>query len=189
MEVVKTVAKKDGLTIQVTIFDNYLQPNIALHQGQIDANSFQNQPYLENMINERKYELATAAKTIIFPMGLYSKKIRKPAELSPDSIVAIPSDPINGARALLLLETTGLIQLKPGAGPKTTVGDITINPNKIRIWQADAAKIPAMLDYVDLAAINSNDAARAGLVPGQRCSGPGKRQCSLYPHYRRQVGR
>lgn len=165
MEVVKKAAAKDGLTIQIVEFNDYMQPNIALNQGDIDANSYQHKPFLDNQIKERKYELTPIAQTIIFPMGIYSKKIKRLDELKPGSTVAIPNDPTNGGRALLLLEKNGLVKLNPQAGLKATAGDIVENPKKLKVRELDAAQIPRVLDDVDAAAINTNYAMVAGLVP------------------------
>ena len=130
LEVVKKVAEKDGLKIQIVEFSDYIQPNVALNQGDIDLNSFQHLPYLENMIKDRKYDLVMLAKTITFPMGVYSKKIKSVKELKDGALIAIPNDPTNGGRALALLEKAGLLKLKPGLGHKASVVDITENPKK-----------------------------------------------------------
>jgi D-methionine transport system substrate-binding protein len=165
LEVVKKVAEKDGLKIQIVEFSDYIQPNVALNQGDIDLNSFQHLPYLENMIKDRKYDLVMLAKTITFPMGVYSKKIKSVKDLKDGALIAIPNDPTNGGRALALLEKAGLIKLKPGLGHKASVVDITENPKKLKIRELDAAQIPRSLDDLDLAAINTNYAMPAGLVP------------------------
>jgi len=165
LEVVKKVAAKDGLTIQIVEFNDYIQPNVALNQGDIDANSYQHRPFLDNQIRDRKYELTAIAQTIIFPMGIYSKKIKKLDELKPGSSVAVPNDPTNGGRALLLLEKNGLIKLNPKAGLNATANDIVENPRNLKIKELDAAQIPRALDDVDAAAINTNYAMVAGLVP------------------------
>jgi D-methionine transport system substrate-binding protein len=165
MDVVKKIAEKDGLKIQVVEFNDYIQPNVALNQGDIDANSFQHQPYLDNIIKDRKFDLVTVAKTVIFPMGLYSKKVKNLTEIKPGSIVAIPNDPTNGGRALALLEKQGLLKLKPGLGHKATVADIVENPKNLKVKELDAAQIPRSLADVDLAAINTNYAMTAGMVP------------------------
>ena len=165
MEVVKKVAQKDGLNIQVVEFNDYIQPNVALNQGDIDVNSFQHQPYLDNIIKDRKYDIIAVAKTVIFPMGIYSVKIKDIATLPEGAIVALPNDPTNGGRALLLLEKINLIKLKPGAGLRAAVTDIIENPKKIVLKELDAAQIPRSLADMDMAAINTNYAITAGLVP------------------------
>ena len=167
LEVVKKVAEKDGLKIQIVEFNDYIQPNVALNQGDIDINSFQHLPYLENIVKDRKYDIVMLAKTITFPMGVYSKKLKDLNELKDGASVAIPNDPTNGGRALALLEKAGLLKLKPGLGHKASIIDITENPKKIKIKELDAAQIPRSLDDLDLAAINTNYAMPAGLTPGK----------------------
>lgn len=167
MDVVKKVAEKDGLKIEVVEFNDYVQPNVALSQGDIDANSFQHQPYLDNMVQDRKYDIVSVAKTVIYPMGIYSKKIKSLTELKPGATIAIPNDPTNGGRALLLLEKQGLLKLKPGVGLKAAAADIAENPKNFKIKELDAAQVPRSLEDIDLAAINTNYAMTAGLVPNK----------------------
>lgn len=167
LEAVKKVAEKDGLKIQIVEFNDYIQPNVALNQGDIDINSFQHLPYLENIVKDRKYDIVLLAKTITFPMGIYSKKLKTVKDLPDGATIAIPNDPTNGGRALALFEQAGLIKLKPGLGHKATVVDIVDNPKKLKIKELDAAQIPRSLDDLDLAAINTNYAMPAGLVPGK----------------------
>lgn len=165
MEVVKKVAEKDGLKIQIVEFSDYIQPNVTLHQGDIDLNSFQHLPYLENIVRDRKYDLVMIAKTFTFPMGIYSKKIKAIKDIKDGATIAIPNDPTNGGRALAILEKAGLIKLKPGLGHKASVVDVVENPKKLKIRELDAAQIPRSLEDVELAAINTNYAMSAGLVP------------------------
>lgn len=165
MDVVKKIAEKDGLKIEIVEFNDYIQPNVALNQGDIDVNSFQHKPYLDNIIKDRNYDIVSVANTVIFPMGIYSSKLKNIADVQSGAIVAIPNDPTNGGRALLLLEKIGLLKLKPGVGLKATVTDITENPKNIVIKELDAAQIPRSLADMDIAAINTNYAITAGLVP------------------------
>ena len=165
MEAVKKVAEKDGLKVDIVEFNDYIQPNVALSQGDIDANSFQHKPYLDHIVKDRNYDLVTVANTIIFPMGIYSKKIQKIDQVKEGAVVGMPNDPTNGARALLILEKQGLLKLKPGVGPKASVADIVENPKNLKLKELDAALIPRSLDDLDLAAINTNYAMTAGLVP------------------------
>jgi len=165
MDVVKKVAEKEGLKIEVVEFNDYIQPNVALNQGDIDVNSFQHQPYLDNIIKDRKYDLTPLAKTVIFPMGIYSTKIKNITDLPQGATVAIPNDPTNGGRALLLLEKVNLIKLRPGAGLNAAITDIIENPKNIIIKELDAAQIPRSLADIDIAAVNTNYAITAGLVP------------------------
>jgi D-methionine transport system substrate-binding protein len=167
MDVVKNVAAKNGLTIRVIEFSDYVQPNAALAAGDLDANSYQHKPYLDAQVKDRGYKLVSAANTIIFPMGIYSKKVKSLAALPPGARIAVPNDPTNGGRALLLLQKQGLLKLRAGAGLKATPLDIVENPRKLKIVELDAAQIPRSLDDVDAAAINTNFAMEAGLKPKQ----------------------
>ncbi|CAB3787165.1 D-methionine-binding lipoprotein MetQ [Paraburkholderia caffeinitolerans] len=167
MEVVKQVAAKNGLTIKIVEFSDYVQPNAALASGDLDANSYQHEPYLDAQVKDRGYKLIKLADTVTFPMGIYSKKIKTLAELKSGARIAVPNDPTNGGRALLLLQKQGLIKLRADAGLKATPRDIVENPRKLKIVELDAAQIPRSLDDVDAAAINTNFAMEAGLKPKQ----------------------
>ena len=164
-EVVKKIAEKDGLKIQVVEFSDYVQPNAALAAGDLDANSYQHQPYLDNTVKDRGYKIVSIAQTIVFPMGIYSKKVKSLADLKSGARVALPNDPTNGGRALLLLQANGVIKLKDGAGLKATPLDVIDNPKKIKLVELDAAQLARALDEVDAAAVNTNYAIPAGLVP------------------------
>lgn len=168
MDEVKKVAAKDGLNIEVVEFNDYIQPNMALAQGDIDANSYQHQPYLDQMVKDRNLPLVSVAKTIIAPMGVYSKKVKNLNDLPQGATIAIPNDPTNGGRALLLLQKQGLITLKAGTSANTaTPQDIVSNPKNLQIKELDAAQIPRSLADVDAAAINTNFALNAGLMPSK----------------------
>jgi D-methionine transport system substrate-binding protein len=167
MEVVKSVAAKNGLNIKIVEFSDYVQPNAALAGGDLDANSYQHAPYLDAQVKDRGYKLIKLAETVTFPMGIYSKKVKTLAELKPGARIAVPNDPTNGGRALLLLQKQGLIKLRADAGLKATPLDIVENPRKLKIVELDAAQIPRSLDDVDAAAINTNFAMEAGLKPKQ----------------------
>jgi D-methionine transport system substrate-binding protein len=116
-------------------------------------------------VKDRGYKLIRVADTVTFPMGIYSKKIKSLAELQPGAKIAVPNDPTNGGRALLLLQTEGLLKLRADAGLKATPLDIVDNPKKLKIVELDAAQIPRSLGDVDAAAINTNYAMQAGLTP------------------------
>lgn len=165
IEAVKPVAAKDGIELQVLEFSDYVIPNQALSQGDLDVNSFQHQPYLDNQVKDRGYKLVSVAKTVVFPIGIYSKKVKSLDELQPGAKLAIPNDPTNGGRVLLLLQAKGLIKLKDGAGLKASPVDIVENPKKLQIVELDAAQLPRSLDDVTAAAINTNYAIEAGLDP------------------------
>ena len=164
-EVVKKIAEKDGLKIQVVEFSDYVQPNAALASGDLDANSYQHQPYLDNTVKDRGYKIVSIAQTIVFPMGIYSKKVKSLADLKSGARVALPNDPTNGGRALLLLQTQGLIKLKEGAGLKATPLDVVSNPKKLKFVELDAAQLPRSLDDLDASTVNTNFAISAGLNP------------------------
>ena len=165
MEVVKKVAAKDGLDIQIVEFSDYVQPNAALAAGDLDANSYQHLPYLEAQVKDRGYKLVNVAYTVTFPMGIYSKKLKSLAQLKTGGSIAVPNDPTNEGRALLLLQKQGVIKLRADAGLKATPLDVVENPRKLKFVELDAAQIPRSLDDVDAAAINTNFAMQAGLVP------------------------
>ncbi|MCS6474225.1 MetQ/NlpA family ABC transporter substrate-binding protein, partial [Burkholderia thailandensis] len=120
MDVVKKVAAKSGLDIRVVEFSDYVQPNAALASGDLDANSYQHDPYLQAQVKDRGYKLIKVADTVTFPMGIYSKRVKSLAELKPGARVAVPNDPTNGGRALLLLQKQGLLKLRADAGLKAT---------------------------------------------------------------------
>ena len=165
MEQVKKVAERDGLKIQIVEFTDYVQPNAALASGDLDANSYQHKPYLDAQIKDRGYPFAVAANTVNFPIGIYSKKIKKLADLKEGARFGIPNDPTNGGRVLLLLQAQGLVKLKDGAGLKATPLDVVGNPKKLRFVELDAAQLPRSLDDLDASAINTNFAIPAGLDP------------------------
>ncbi|MDM9648796.1 MetQ/NlpA family ABC transporter substrate-binding protein [Rhizobium sp. S163] len=165
MEKVAEIAKTKGLNIEIVEFSDYVVPNQALNDGDIQANSFQHQPYLDNQIADRKFDLVSIGTTITTPMGVYSKKVKSLDELKEGATVAIPNDPTNGGRALLVLASKGLIKFKDNPGVKVTVADIIENPKKIDFAEIDAAQLPRSLDDVDAAVINTNYAMEAGLHP------------------------
>ncbi len=167
MEVVKRVAAQSGLTIKIVEFSDYVQPNAALAGGDLDANSYQHDPYLQAQVKDRGYKLLDVAQTVTFPMGIYSTRYKSLAALPAGAKIAVPNDPTNGGRALLLLQKQGLIKLRADAGLKATPLDIVDNPKKFKIVELDAAQIPRSLGDVDAAAINTNFAMQAGLKPRQ----------------------
>ncbi|AFK52854.1 lipoprotein, YaeC family [Tistrella mobilis KA081020-065] len=165
LEQVKPIAAAKGLDIDIIEFSDYVVPNQALAAGDIQANSFQHQPYLDNQNADRGYGLVSIAKTVVFPLGIYSKKIKSLAELKDGDSVAIPNDPTNGGRALLLLQAQGVLKLREGAGLKATPLDIAENPKNLRIIELDAAQLPRSLDDTAASAVNTNYAVEAGLDP------------------------
>lgn len=165
LEAVKPVAAKKGLDIQIVEFSDYVVPNTALEAGELQANSFQHQPYLDNQVKDRGYKIVSVGTTVNFPIGIYSKKYKSFADLPSGATVAIPNDPTNGGRVLLLLQDKGFIKLRDGVGFKPSVADITDNPKKLKIVEIDAAQLPRSLPDVDAAGINTNYAKEAGLDP------------------------
>ncbi|HLP70878.1 MAG TPA: MetQ/NlpA family ABC transporter substrate-binding protein [Rhizobium sp.] len=165
MEKVKEIAAKKGLNIDIVEFSDYVVPNQALADGDLNANSFQHQPYLDNQIADRGFDIVSVGTTITTPMGVYSKKVKSLDELQDGATVAIPNDPTNGGRALLVLASKGLIKVDAAKGLKVGPADVTENPKNIQFAELDAAQLPRSLDDVDAAVINTNYAMEAGLHP------------------------
>lgn len=162
---VKKLAAKQGLAVDVVEFNDYIQPNVALFQGELDLNSMQHRPYLDNTVKDRKYDLVEVAKSVNFPMAAYSNKIKKGQPIPDGSTIGIPNDPTNGGRALLLLAAQKLITLKEGIGVRATLEDITANPHKFKFKELDAAIMPRSLVDLDVAVINTNYAIATGMNP------------------------
>ncbi len=165
MLVVKPLMAKEGYNLVIKEFTDYVVPNTALAEGQIFANFFQHIPYLDNMNKAKNLNLVWIAKVHIEPLGLYSKKIKSLDGLKDGSVVAVPNDPTNEARALRLLEAHGLVKLKPGE--LVTARDVVENPRKLQIREINAAQLPRTLDDVTASVINTNFAGEAGLVPSK----------------------
>lgn len=159
------IAAKEGLEAKVIEFTDWSMPNAALQAGDIDANNFQHQPFLDNQIKQRGYDIVPVAKSIVVPMGVYSKKVTNLADLKAGASVSIPNDPTNGARALGLLVDAGVIKLKEGVGLNATILDVAANPKGIRFVELDAAQLPRSLDDVDASVVTLNYAVLAGLDP------------------------
>lgn len=165
MEEVAKVAAPLGLNIQIIEFSDYVVPNQALADGDLNANSFQHRPYLENQIKDRGFDLVEIGTTITTPMGIYSDKIEDLAALPDGARVAIPNDPTNGGRALLLLQDLGLITLADGTGLVPSPLDVTGNDKGLKFLELDAAQLPRTLADAEIAIINTNYALAAGLNP------------------------
>ena len=166
MDNVKKLADKKGLKVEVVEFSDFVTPNVALHQGELFANSMQHAPYLKaTLTKEPSFKLVEVFKTVNFPMAVYSQKIKKGEEIPNGAIVGIPNDPSNGGRALILLADKGLIKIKDMKNVVTTVKDITSNPKNLVIRELDAAIIPNSLPDLTVAVINCNYALPAGLNP------------------------
>ncbi|HID0815659.1 MetQ/NlpA family ABC transporter substrate-binding protein [Clostridium botulinum] len=160
---VKPILEKKGYTLEIKEFTDYVTPNTALQDGEIDANFYQHIPYLEEFNKEKKTDLSYTVKVHLEPMGVYSKTIKDLKELKNGATISIPSDPTNGSRALKLLEKEGIIKLKEGE--LVSKMDITKNPKNIKIEELDAAQLPRTLGDVDAAVINTNYAVPANLNP------------------------
>lgn len=167
-EIIKANAARDGLRVQIVEFTDFVQPNEALAAGDIDANSFQHLPYLEQQIKDRGYKFTVIGPTLLAPVGVYSKKIKSLAELPAGGKIAIPNDPSSGGRALHLLQKEGIVKLRAGTGLlASAMTDIAENPRKIRFVELPAPQLPRVLDDVDAAVINTIIAVPAGLLPGR----------------------
>lgn len=168
LEQAKPLLEKEGIELKVVEFTDYVKPNMALNDKELDANFFQHVPYLEKFISEHKMDLVSASKVHVEPMGVYSKTITDKnleANLPNGSKVAIPNDPSNGGRALILLQKAGLITLKDPNNIYATKADIASNPKNLEFVELEAAQLPRSLDDVAIAVINTNYALEAGLDP------------------------
>ena len=163
LELIKADLKAEGVDLKIIEFTDYVTPNEAVESGEIDANYFQHIPYLESFNTERGYHLVNAGGIHVEPIALYSKKVKDLKSLKNKARIAIPNDPTNEGRALLLLADAGLIKLDPKAGITATVQDIVSNPKKLKFTEVEAASLPRVLADVDAAVINGNYAIPAGL--------------------------
>ncbi|CAK4069149.1 DL-methionine transporter substrate-binding subunit [Vibrio variabilis] len=165
-EVAAKVAKEQyGLDVELVTFTDYVTPNAALDDGSIDINAFQHKPYLDQQVADRGYKLTIAGNTFVYPIAGYSKQVKSVDEIQEGARIAVPNDPTNLGRSLLLLEQQGLIELREGAGLLATVRDITANPKNISIVELDAAQLPRSLDDVALSIINTTYASSINLTP------------------------
>lgn len=165
LNLVKEDLAQKGVQLEIVEFTDYVTPNLALAEKQIDANFFQHVPYLESFTADRKLELEAVAKIHVEPLGLYSKKIAKIEDLGAKAIIAIPNDPTNEGRALILLEAKGLVKLAPDAGLKATPAQVAENPKGFVFKELEAAELPRTLQDVDAAVINGNYALQSSLNP------------------------
>ena len=157
--------EKEGVKVKVIEFNDYVQPNLALSEKELDANFFQHKPYLDTFSKEHKLNLAVLTAVHLEPMGVYSKSIKNVADLPDGAKIAVPNDPTNGGRALKVLETAGILKVRPEAGILASPADIVDNPKNVKIVEVEAAQLPRALDDVDAAVINSNYALAAKLNP------------------------
>jgi len=166
--VVTTEAAKKGLKIETITFNDYTQPNEALERGEIDANAFQHQPYLDNQIKQNGYHIVRVGYTGVWPIGLYSKKHKSVAELPEGAVIGVPNDPSNEGRALRVLQSEGLIKLKDGTGILATIADVAENPKNIEIKELDAGIVGRSIDDLDAGVVNTDWALKSGLSPAER---------------------
>ena len=165
LNLVKEDLKTKGVDLKVVEFTDYVTPNLALAEGELDANFFQHFPYLEKFSNERGLNLVSAGKIHVEPLGVFSQKIKDIKDLPNKATIAIPSDPSNGGRALILLHNSGVIKLNDPTNLYVTEFDIVENPKKLKFKPIEAAQLPRVLPDVDAAVINGNYALEAGFSP------------------------
>lgn len=164
LEQVKPLLAEQGIDLQIVEFDDYVMPNTALEEGDLDANFFQHQPYLDDFNEKNGTHIVSIADVHFEALGVYSDKVTSLEELSDGAVVGIPSDNTNGARALQLLAAQGLIELDPEAGLSATELDVTKNPKNLKFEALEAAQLPASLPDLDIAVINGNYALGAGIT-------------------------
>lgn len=165
LNLVKEDLKTEGVDLKVVEFTDYVTPNLALAEGELDANFFQHFPYLEKFSNERGLNLVSAGKVHVEPLGVFSQKIKDIKDLPNKATIAIPSDPSNGGRALILLHNNGIIKLSDPTNLYATEFDIVENPKKLKFKPIEAAQLPRVLPDVEAAVINGNYALEAGFSP------------------------
>lgn len=167
LNLVKDDLLAQGIKLEIVELTDYVTPNLLLADKQLDANFFQHTPYLNNFAAERKLSLEPAGQVFVAPLGLYSRKYKKLADLPVGSVIAIPNDPTNEARALILFQNKGLLKLAPEAGLKATIRDIVENPKKFAFKEIEAPQLPRTLDDAAASVINGSFASQAGFVPAR----------------------
>lgn len=165
LQLVKEDLKNENVDLEIVELTDYVTPNLLLDSGELDANFFQHKPYLETFSKEKNLKLESAGNIHIEPLGVYSKRIDKIENLKKGGVVAIPNDPTNGGRALILLHNNGIIKLKNPQDLLATEFDIIENKNNLKFKSLDAAQIPRVLEDADLVVVNGNYAIEAGLNP------------------------
>ena len=163
LEEAKPILEKEGWDLEVTVFDDYVQPNLVVESGDFDANYFQHVPYLDSFNEEKGTHLVSVGKIHYEPLGIYGGKSSDLQNIADGAEIAIPNDTTNEARALLLLQDNGLITLKDGVGIEATVNDIAENPHNIKFNELEAAQVSRVLPEVDFVVLNGNYALEAGL--------------------------
>lgn len=167
LEQAKPILEKEGWELEVTVFDDYVQPNLVVESDEFDANYFQHIPYLDNFNEEQGTHLVNAGGIHYEPFGIYPGTKSTLDELEDGDTIAVPNDTTNEARALLLLQDNGIITLKEGAGLEATVKDIEENPKNIKIQELEAAQVARVKDEVAFVVLNGNYALEAGFSVGQ----------------------
>lgn len=165
LNIVKPLLEAKGITLEIREFTDYVTPNIALNDKQLDANFFQHVPYMNDFAEEKGMELIAAANVHVEPMAAYSQKLKSVDEIKDGATIAVPNDATNEGRALLLLQKQGLIKLKDAEGLSQTPRDIVENPKNLKFEELEAAQLPRVLQDVDLAIINTNYALEGNLNP------------------------
>lgn len=161
---VKPYLEKKGYTVEMKEFNDYVQPNISLKSGSLDANLFQHKVYMDAFAKENNMKLSSVITVPTAPIGIYSKKYKSLDEIKPGSTVSLANDPTNLARGLTVLRDNGLIEIDSSANPlKVSEKDVTRNPKSLKFQPVEAAQTPRTLDSVDLAAVNGNFAISSGL--------------------------
>jgi D-methionine transport system substrate-binding protein len=176
-------AKTQGFEVQVVEFSDWITPNEALANGEIDANLFQHIPFLNATVKARGYPLSPVAPTYVMPVGLFSSKITGFDQVPDNAVVAIANDPVNGARGLQLLQKAGLITLKPGSGDAATVLDVIANPKHLQFRELEAAQLPRVLNDVVLAQVSISYLLLSGGDPEKALISDGFGD----PHYALQI--
>lgn len=160
---VKDTLAEQGYELEVVEFTDYVQPNLVVDAGDVDANFFQHKPYLDDFNAEKGTKLVPVASVHFEPLGIYAGKSTDLANIPDGAAIAVPNDTTNEARALLLLEANGLIKIKEGAGLSATKNDIAENPHNIEIVELEAAQVSRVIGEVDFVVLNGNYALDAGL--------------------------
>ncbi len=164
-EVIQDLAIEDGLDIELVVFSDYIMPNTALDEGEIDLNSYQHEPFLDEYNEDHDTNLVAAFPSVLSAIGVYSNDVTDIEDTPKGAQIGIPNDPSNSSRALVLFEEAGIIKLDDDKRDNATVLDIVENEKDVEFLELDAAQLPKMLDEVDLAVINGNFATSSGLDP------------------------
>ena len=162
LEQAKSILAKEGWNLDVTVFDDYIQPNLVVESGEFDANYVEHKPYLDDFNEEQGTHLVAVGDIHYEPFGIYPGTAKSLEDIKDGAVIAVPNDTTNEARALLLLQDNGLITLKDGAGLEATVNDIKDNPHNIQIQELEAAQVARVVSEVDYVVLNGNYALEAG---------------------------